>query len=314
MTCEQVLHLLVKLFRSLPAPDNFSIAQCYVYLNAPQLASDLLFSLVEKAHNDASASSSANTEHDPLLVAYQVAFDLAESATQEFLENVREELSKKTAGKAPAEGAAAGGEGDDMKVDAEASTVDTCIARIRSILLGEESIQLYLDFLKRSNHADLPILKNTKDALDARNSVYHSAMSFANAFMNAGTTSDRFLRDNLDWLAKASNWSKFTATAALGVINKGNLKEGVSILRPYLPQDGVTSSVYSEGGSLFALGLIHANHGTEVMELLKNTLKNNAAEIVQHGAALGLGAAGMATGNEGGSFSPSLHSFAKCSD
>ncbi|SPO30302.1 probable RPN2 - 26S proteasome regulatory subunit [Ustilago trichophora] len=295
----QILHLLVQLFQRLPNPDHFSIGQCYVYLNAPNLASELLFHLIQQAHQP-SSSSHANTPHDPLLVAYQLAFDLAESATQEFLENVRRDLSSKSSAQAPALKTETADVDADMNnsTDSEATTVQSCVERVRSILQGEESIQLYLEFLKRSNKADLPILKATKEALDARSSIYHSALSFANAFMNAGTTSDKFLRENLEWLAKASNWSKFTATAALGILNKGNLKEGISILRPYLPQDGVTSSVYSEGGSLFALGLIHANHGAEVMELLTNTLKSNPAEIVQHGAALGLGAAGMATGNE----------------
>lgn len=289
----QVLHLLVEIFKALPIPDHFSISQCYVFLNAPELASDLFVELVDKAQKGGSTSSSANTENDPLLVAYQIAFDLAESATQEFLESVRKLLLEKTGE------STISNEDTNMNDGAkELSTSATYTQRIRSILLGEESIQLYLDFLQGSNQADLTILKATKEALDARSSIYHNAMTFSNAFMNAGTTSDKFLRENLDWLAKASNWSKFTATAALGVINKGNLKEGISILRPYLPQDGVSSSVYSEGGSLFALGLIHANHGTEVMELLKNTLKSNPAEIVQHGAALGLGAAGMASGNE----------------
>lgn len=289
----QVLHLLVKVLKSLPVPDHFSVSQCYVFLNAPELASDLFMELVDKAHNGASASASANTDNDPLLIAYQIAFDLAESATQEFLESVRKLLKEKS-GEAQTQS-----EDTDMQEGTkEESTLVACVHRIRSILLGEESIQLYLDFLQGANQADLTILKATKDSLDARSSIFHNAMTFANAFMNAGTTSDKFLRENLDWLAKASNWSKFTATAALGVINKGNLKEGISILRPYLPHDGVSSSVYSEGGSLYALGLIHANHGTEVMELLKNTLKSNPAEIVQHGAALGLGAAGMASGNE----------------
>lgn len=288
---QQVLRLLIKLFQSLPYPDYFSIAQCFVYLNSPAEASDLLLDLVRRGHE--ATSSVVNTERDPLLIAYQCSFDLAESATQEFLENVRSNLAAK------AGSSANGGEvGMQTDEDGERSTVETCVSRVRSILLGEESIQLYLDFLTRSNQADLTVLKSVKESLDARNSIYHSGMTFSNAFMHAGTTSDRFLRDNLDWLAKASNWSKFTATAALGVINKGNLKEGLSILRPYLPQDGISSSAYSEGGSLFALGLIHANHGTEVMELLTNQLKTNEGEIVQHGAALGLGAAGMATANQ----------------
>lgn len=29
-----------------------------------------------------------------------------------------------------------------------------------------------------------------------------------------------FCRDNLEWLARATNWAKFTATASLGVIHK----------------------------------------------------------------------------------------------
>lgn len=295
----QILHLLVDLFQRLPSPDHFSIGQCYVYLNAPNLASELLFKLIQQAHQP-SSSSQANTPNDPLLVTYQLAFDLAESATQEFLENVRRDLSSKSSTQASAVKTESADTDADMNgsSESEATTVQSCVERVRSILQGEESIQLYLEFLKTSNKADLPILKATKEALDARSSIYHSALSFANAFMNAGTTSDKFLRENLEWLAKASNWSKFTATAALGILNKGNLKEGISILRPYLPQEGVTSSVYSEGGSLFALGLIHSNHGAEVMDLLTNTLKSNPAEIVQHGAALGLGAAGMATGNE----------------
>ena len=28
------------------------------------------------------------------------------------------------------------------------------------------------------------------------------------------------IRDNLDWLARATNWAKFTATSSLGVIHK----------------------------------------------------------------------------------------------
>ena len=32
-------------------------------------------------------------------------------------------------------------------------------------------------------------------------------------------------------------------------------------MAPYLPPNGNSESPYSEGGALFALGLIHANHG-----------------------------------------------------
>lgn len=114
-----MLRLLIKLFSSLPSPDYFSICQCFVYLNDPSLASALLSSLLAD-----------NKSEDKVLTAYQIAFDLAETATQEFLEAVRSSLSEHTG--------------------------------VVAILTGEESIKLYLEFLYRNNHADLLILKKTK--------------------------------------------------------------------------------------------------------------------------------------------------------
>ena len=273
----KVLRLLVDRFSALAKPDYFSITQCFVYLNDPIPASDLLKSLL----------SSKKAGNESVLIAYQVAFDLADTATQEFLQLVRDNL------------------GSAAPADQEATESDTNLEQVRRILTGEESIKLYLEFLSRNNHADLLILKTTKEALEARNSVFHSAVSFANAFAHAGTTSDKFIRENLDWLGKAANWSKFTATAGLGVIHKGNLTQGMAILQPYLPADPAAgqpinaSAAFSEGGSLYALGLIHANHGGVVLDYLQGALKAAQNETVQHGASLGLGVAGMATGNEG---------------
>lgn len=71
----------------------------------------------------------------------------------------------------------------------------------------------------------------------------------------------------------------------------------MEILGPYLPQAGVESSVpgaaYSEGGALYALGLINAGCGSSVIPYLRDALKAAEGEVVQHGAALGLGVAGM---------------------
>lgn len=118
--------------------------------------------------------------------------------------------------------------------------------------------------------------------------------------MHSGTTSDVFLRDNLEWLGQASNWAKFSATAALGVINKGYFEHGMTILGPYLPAaNGSDSTVpgadFSEGGALYALGLINAGCGSgrTVENYLRETLRAVQGEVVQHGAALGLGVAGM---------------------
>lgn len=112
-----------------------------------------------------------------------------------------------------------------------------------------------------------------------RNSVCHTATVIANSFMYCGTTSDQFLRDNLEWLARATNWAKFTATASLGVIHKGHEDEALSLMSTYLPKDSGPGSGYSEGGGLYALGLIHANHGGKITEYLLNQLKEASSEV-----------------------------------
>jgi 26S proteasome regulatory subunit N2 len=92
--------------------------------------------------------------------------------------------------------------------------------------------------------------------------VLHNAVVVAHGYTHCGTAVDTFLRQNLEWLSKAKNWAKFSATASLGVVHKGHLARSMTLLRPYLPSGAATSgSPYSEGGALYALGLIHANKG-----------------------------------------------------
>jgi hypothetical protein len=59
---------------------------------------------------------------------------------------------------------------------------------------------------------------------------------------------------------------------------------------------GAGGSAYSEGGALYALGLIHANHGQDVQAYLLEALRDTSHEVVQHGACLGLGLASLGTG------------------
>ena len=112
--------------------------------------------------------------------------------------------------------------GDLSPADARKQERDT---RLQGIISGKTPILQYLSFLYARNHADLAVLKNAKSAVEARNSVCHSAVIFANAIMHAGTTVDSFLRENLDWLSRATNWAKFGATAGLGVIHRGHLSQ-----------------------------------------------------------------------------------------
>lgn len=75
----------------------------------------------------------------------------------------------------------------------------------------------------------------------------------------------------------------------------GHEKEALSLMASYLPKETGPGSGYSEGGGLYALGLIHANHGGAITEYLLGQLKDASNEMVRHGGCLGLGLAAMAT-------------------
>lgn len=272
------------------------------------MASNILQQLVEKGDSRS------------LAVAYQISFDLYDNSTQEFLQKVRQEIAElvpeaeaekpKDENDEPKESdrllddqsSSSRPSGEHSKLSSEATSA---FKNILKILDGLKTIELNLEFLYQNNRTDMAILDKVRDSLEARNSIFHTAVTISNAFMHAGTTRDKFFRDNLEWLGKAVNWSKFTATAALGVIHRGNLNQGQTLLEPYLPKDqiagvgGNSNSVYSQGGSLFAYGLIYANHGGMAVDIIRDYFKKATEEVVQHGGALGLGVAGMATGDEG---------------
>jgi hypothetical protein len=83
----------------------------------------------------------------------------------------------------------------------------------------------------------------------------------------------------LEWLARATNWAKLTATASLGVIHRGHEHEALLLMQSYLPKEVGPSSGYSEGGGLYALGLIHANHGAVITDYLLGQLKDAQNEV-----------------------------------
>ncbi|KAI0179075.1 26S proteasome regulatory complex, non-ATPase subcomplex, Rpn2/Psmd1 subunit [Hypoxylon sp. FL1284] len=296
---DDILQLILGILTSGRAkdPDYFSIAKCIVYLNKDEQARNVIQHLVKTETIEATA------------IAYQFAFDLYDNGTQEFLGRVISGLPK---GEPPAQKKddepagesepLLGGQGDGKDDLEEVDEKKAAVYRnIRSILDGTKTIKLNLEFLYRNNHTDLSILNKVRDSLEGRNSIFHTAVTFCNAFMNQGTTNDKFFRDNLEWLGKAVNWSKFTATAALGVIHRGNLSQSRKLLEPYLPRGagGISGgSPYSQGGALYAYGLIHANHGAGALDYLKTQFVAAEEEVIQHGGALGLGLAGMASGNE----------------
>ncbi|CAL1544748.1 unnamed protein product [Lymnaea stagnalis] len=307
-----ILRVLTSLYMGLGTPDYINVCQCYIFLDDAQAVADILVQLTKG-------------NEDSVLMAYQIGFDLYESATQQFLQRVQAAL--RVSAPAPISAPAAmntkkpSSDVDDKEketvmdtdeavgsTEAKPPTKDLSsltdeekrqqerIERLHTILGGETSIFLRLQFLIKNNKTDMLILKNTKDGV--RNSVCHTATVIANSFMHCGTTSDQFLRDNLDWLSRATNWAKFSATASLGVIHKGHEKEALNLMSQYLPKDMGPGSSYSEGGGLYALGLIHANHGGEITDYLLNQLKDASTDMVRHGGCLGLGLAAMGSARQ----------------
>lgn len=53
-------------------------------------------------------------------------------------------------------------------------------------------------------------------------------------------------------------------------------------MQSYLPKEVGPSSGYSEGGGLYALGLIHANHGANIIDYLLGQLKEAQNEVSQY--------------------------------
>lgn len=318
----EILRILFSLYKELSStPDFVSMCQCLIFLDDAKSVAEILDSLVRG-------------EEDQTLMAYQIAFDLYESATQNFLIRVLQAIkvtapipsliapipnNKGNEKKEPEKM-----ETDEVTVKTEpdeesnkSSTAATVapppvvtkdslkepeltrqnrLEKLAVILSGETTIELELQFLIRNNHTDMLILKQSKEAV--RNSVCHSATVIANGLMHCGTTSDQFLRDNLEWLSKAVNWAKFTATASIGVIHKGHEKEALHLMQAYLPRDSGPGTGYTEGGGLYALGLIHANHGTAITDYLLNQLKDASNEATRHGGCLGLGLAAMGTNRQ----------------
>ncbi|KAF3636701.1 26S proteasome non-ATPase regulatory subunit 1 -like protein A [Capsicum annuum] len=301
----EVLRLLVEVYEGTPSPNYLSMCQWLMFLDKPEDVARILEKLLRSENKD------------DALLAFQIAFDLVENEHQAFLLNVRDRLSSpdlqpselaepntaQTGDTAAAEDVPMAEENQPLierRVDPKEAMYAERLGKIKGILSGETSIKLTLQFLYSHNKSDLLILKTIKQSVEMRNSVCHSATIYANAIMHAGTTVDTFLRENLDWLSRATNWAKFSATAGLGVIHCGHLQQGRSLMAPYLPQGGAGGggSPYSEGGALYALGLIHANHGEGIKQFLRDSLRSTNVEVIQHGACLGLGLAALGTADE----------------
>ena len=117
-------------------------------------------------------------------MAYQIGFDLYESATQQFLTSVRNSMKLVTAPPATITDAAPGAAPESMETDdaapapaepakegtpngnaAETKEMSAELKKIAGILSGDTTISLHLQFLIRNNNTDLLVLKKTKETV-----------------------------------------------------------------------------------------------------------------------------------------------------
>jgi 26S proteasome regulatory subunit N2 len=117
----ELLTVLVKLYKGLKTPDYVQMCQCLIFLDEPMSVADVLEKLSKGSPDDA-------------LMAYQIAFDLYESATQQFLSRVLATI-KKTAPALPSvpepaateTSAATATEGDAEKMETDDKAAKECI-------------------------------------------------------------------------------------------------------------------------------------------------------------------------------------------
>ena len=332
---QQLLETLVELYEGEGVSDYLNVCQCLLHLNDSGKVATILNELISKEDNDVQSTLLAyqigfdlgENQNQPFLDRVAAALPTPDAPNADSIAAGATDASKPAdaapstdAGAAPmdtSEGGAAAtasssatsstapstataSSASPPDSDPTADSYNLRLTRLRSILSGRTATDQYLHFLYQHNATDLNLLKQIKDKLEPRNSVTHNATVMAHSLLHSGTTVDSFLRDNLEWLGKAQNWAKFTATASIGVIHKGHVKESMKLLEPYLPSGGQSGSPYQEGGALYALGLVHCNsQGSEKVDYLSDALRNAGNnEIVQHGACLGLGLCAMASHND----------------
>jgi len=185
-----VLLSLVNLYRK--ESDFISLSQCFISLNDPNSVAQLIKNLIKKYDKKC------------CLMAYQIAIDLFELASQRFLFSVLKSLwqtvpsntcvtqtitvvsSKVTAIEHNTKVRSFGSLGPNDKYCQE------MIQKLTKVLSGKLSIEKNLQFLTRNNHTNMYILNKTRDSVYTN--ICHTATMIANGLINSGTTSDHFLR------------------------------------------------------------------------------------------------------------------------
>lgn len=254
---------------------------------------------------------------DETILGLQLCFNIADTGDHRFCEDVYHSFQENIL---PLIQNRDGSEKRERGLNTHTDYVNI-FEKAKNVLVNGFTSDLSLSFLCEHSESDGLIMESLKKTLNdkgyVRNSILHNCAVITHSYLYAGTSNDLFLRDNLDWMKKASNWAKFSATASLGVIHAGYTTEAMTLLNPYLPQTPVSNNSssyashtsiaggYTEGGSLYALGIIHGSRSCssavkrkEANDYLRAQLRtHHSNEIISHGAALGVGLTALGSKN-----------------
>ena len=235
--------------------DKVLLSQLHHALRDPEAMGQLLISLKE------------SSEVDNWLIAYQIAFELAENASQYFRSRIIDMLPE-------------------------------AMTDLKEILMRKKLLELYLTFLFNNFNNDMiQIIQGLKDGADMSFKLNHTAVVIAYAYIYAGTGMDNFYRENVSWFfGSEPDWAEFMTIAAIGTIHNGRLGTAQQLLQPYLKRN---AAMHQLGGGLFALGLIYANYlwDESVVQTLTSALANTQSAVVKHGGSLGLGLVALGSHN-----------------
>ena len=257
---DHILKLLIKHAKK----EYMEITSCQFFLNnSDALASTLLNILKD--------------EEDPS-IAYQIAFDLYDNQNPNYLRLLTTTIKSIN---------------EEKKLN-----LSEKIENLEKILTGEISREIIMKTLKKYNHFDLKYQEELMKSVEKGGSIENLGVILTNSFSNSHTGNDEFIKKNMNFVTKATNWARFVATASLGVINMGNTKNSQNIMKDYLPGGSNSRSIYCIGGAYYGIGLIHAGtNDPEIMAFFNEALsrQGNNKEAIQHGIYLGIGLLAMAT-------------------
>jgi 26S proteasome regulatory subunit N2 len=218
-----------------------ALVLCYQLLNDALSVGKIITHLIDNSSSSSNDDSNGGSNDDSALLGLQLCFDIVDSGDQKFVATVASCLpTKEESTVMDTATAAATANEHGVEVVNESTTATLLLSPpamadelgveveegggriVRSdatwkhftnatrVLTGGFTSELSLSFLFKNSNADTLIMSNLKKSLEersmSRNSVLHNCAVTTHGYMNAGTTNDDFLRDNLDWMKKASNW------------------------------------------------------------------------------------------------------------